>query len=230
MSLARAHFQRTVAAREAAAPKARPAKAVAVAGAADGITSHGTLAEKMAALMLMHQATLKTLQSRTSKIDAKRGMLPEYAAYVDGVLAADGGSQDDVLVRVMLWRLDVADWAGAMEIAAHAIRHGLTMPEGFSRDVPTTLLEEIADFALAQSPPVADLAEPLSMAMEMTGEADMPDEVRAKAHKALGRILADTNPGRAVEHFEAAFSLDSKSGVKTDLTRARKALESQSGT
>lgn len=222
MSLARAHMQRTVAARESQAAAPSP----------EGVALPGSLAEKMAALLAMHCATLKGLKSRTAKIEAKRDMLPDYAAYIDGVIAADGGAQDAVVPTVMLWRLDVADWPGALEIAAYALRHELAMPERFSRDLPTTLLEEIADFALALPSPSEDLIDPLQTALELTGEADMPDEVRAKAHKALGLILKDSDPERAVTHLESALSLDPKCGVKTELSRTRKSLEaiSQSGT
>lgn len=220
MSIARAHFQRTVAARESQAVTKEPTGAATPAAA-------GTLAERMQAQLAMHAAALKSLKSRTAKIEAKRDYLPDYAAYVEGVIAADGGAQDPVITTIMLWRLDVGDWPGALEIAAYAIDHGLAMPESFSRDVPTTLVEEIADFALALAQPSADMAEPLQTALELTGESDMPDEVRAKAHKALGLIFEATDPERAVTHLEAALSLDAKSGVKTALSRTKKALESQ---
>ncbi len=34
----------------------------------------------------------------------------------EGVLAAGGAQQDDVLMYVMLWRIDAGDYAGALEI------------------------------------------------------------------------------------------------------------------
>lgn len=216
MSLARAHMHRVLAARESQAASDITAAPV-----------QGTLAERMQAQLAMHAAALKSLKSRTAKIEAKRDYLPDYAAYVEGVIAADGGAQDPVITTIMLWRLDVGDWPGALEIAAYAIDHALAMPESFSRDVPTTLVEEIADFALALAAPSADMADPLQTALELTGEADMPDEVRAKAHKALGLIFEGTDPERAVVHLETALSLDAKSGVKTALSRTKKALESQ---
>lgn len=218
MSPCRAHRQRVEAERQARA-----------AGASPDAMPAGPLAVRMATLMEMHRVALKRLQSRTAKIAAKRDMLPDYAAYVDGVLASGAGGRDDVLSRVMLWRLDVADWDGALEIAAHALRHGLPMPEGFKRDVPATVLEEIADFALAQAAPLPELAAPLSAALKLTGECDMPDEVPAKAHKALGLILARAEGPdsleRALTHLETALRLDPRCGVKTELARIRKALD-----
>lgn len=215
MSLARAHFHRTVAARESQAAAASPTA-----------PAPGTLADRMLALLAMHYGTLKTLRSRTLKIEAKREMLPEYAAYIEGVIASDSGAPDDVLTTIMLWRLDVADFDGALAIAAYALRHGLAMPATFNRDVPTTLVEEIADYALALAEPSPEMAGPLGTALELTGDTDMHDQVRAKAHKALGLIFEASDPERALAHLEAALSLDPGCGVKTKITRLKKALES----
>ncbi len=212
MSIARAHFQRVTAAREMQA-------------AGHGAPATGTMAERTAALLRMHQAHLKTIQSRSAKIEAKRGMLPDYAPYIDGVLVAGSGGQDDVVTTVMLWRLDVGDWDGALDIAAYGIRHGLSMPAHLARDLPTTLVEEIADTALTAAEPMDALAEPLVAALELTEACDMPDEVRAKAHKALGRILKDADTKQAAMHLETALTLDPSCGVKTELARLKKALE-----
>lgn len=220
MSIARRHLQRTLATRESRAAAGAPGPQT------------GPMADRMLALLRMHQAELKTIQSRTAKIAAKRGWLADYAPYVDGVLAADGGAQDEVLVTVMLWRLDAGDLAGALDIAAYAVRHGLAMPERFARDLPTTLLEEIAEAALTAlaTDAAPAMAEPVAAALELTGDCDMPDEVRAKAHKALGLIFKATDPARAATHLETALALDARSGVKTELSRLRKAMEPAAGT
>ncbi|MBC7907045.1 MAG: terminase [Rhodospirillaceae bacterium] len=219
MSIARAHFQRTMATREQRA--------------AGGEAATGPVTNGVASLLRVHQGRLKAIQSRAAKIEAKRGMLPDFDAYIDGVLAANGGAQDDVVTTVMLWRLDVGDWFGALDIAGYGIRHGLEMPERFARDLPTTVVEEIADSALvlcaAQDAAADALAEPLQEALDLTSESDMPDEVRAKAHKALGLILKDSDAAQAVQHLETALTLDPKSGVKTELTRLKKALDAPAG-
>lgn len=213
MSIARAHMLRTLAAKQSAVSGAAP--------------EPGSLAEMMAHALSMHMAALKQIRSRTAKIEAKRDMLPDYAAYVDGVLAAGNGGQDDVLVTVMVWRLDTGDYDGALAIAAYAIRHGLGTPVAFSRDVPATLLEEMADAALVNGlddAARAAMVAPLSTAMELTEGCDMPDEVRAKAHKAMGLGLKDGDPAEAAEHLRAALKLDQKCGVKAELNRLEKHL------
>lgn len=215
MSIARAHMHRTMAAKQSAASTA-------------GATPEpGSLAEKMAHALSMHMAALKQIKSRTAKIEAKRDMLPDYAAYVDGVLAAGNGGQDDVLVTIMVWRLDTGDYDGALAIAAYAIRHGLGTPVTFSRDVPATLLEEMADAALVNGlddAARAAMVAPLSTAMDLTEGCDMPDEVRAKAHKAMGLGLKDEDPAEAAEHLRIALKLDPKCGVKAELNRLEKHL------
>lgn len=218
MSLARKHFERTRAEREAT-----------LANADHTGTKINSASMPLADRMLMklqgHKAALKGIQSRRRKAEAKREFLPDYDAYVDGVLAADNGSQDTVLVTVMLWRIDAGLYAAAMEIAAYAVRHGLSMPEGFNRDLATTVIEELADHALAaDSSDNVELRDALDFGLELVADVDMPDEVRAKAMKALGTLLQDTEPGRTAELWTHALELDPKCGVKTQLDRLRKAI------
>lgn len=113
-------------------------------------------------------------------------LLPKYVAWAEGVLAAGGAQQDDVLMYVMLWRIDAGDYAGALEIGRHALRHGWVMPLG-NRNVQTVLAEEMADAAqsamLAATGFDADL---LLQTLELTDGLDMPDQSRARLHKAIG--------------------------------------------
>lgn len=101
-------------------------------------------------LMLLQLAEdrrrLKGVQSTVKKAQIKVELLPRYTAWADGVLAAGGAQQDDVLMYVMLWRIDAGDYAGALEIGRHALRHGWVMPLG-NRNVQTVLAEEMADAA-----------------------------------------------------------------------------------
>ncbi|MGU7800556.1 phage terminase small subunit, partial [Escherichia coli] len=77
-------------------------------------------------LMLLQLAEdrrrLKGVQSTVKKAEIKVELLPKYAAWAEGVLAAGGAQQDDVLMYVMLWRIDAGDYAGALEIGRHALR------------------------------------------------------------------------------------------------------------
>ena len=213
-SLARKHFERTMAA------------AQSTAAAATGEAALGSTYDTMLARLRTHKAALKQIQSIKAKIEAKRGFLPDYDAYCEGVLASDAGVQDDVLMTVMVWRLDAGLYAEALDIAAYALRHGLAMPDGFSRGAATAIVEEIADAAL-DSPALAEF---IRQAVDLTAECDMPDEVRAKANKALGLAVKETDPAAAIGYLRAALELDPKCGVKTELGRLEKAAAKADGT
>ena len=79
LSPARAHLQRMAAAQPAA-----PARA--------GATT--TESELLMAQLYEHTKQLKAIQSVEKKIEAKRVMLADYDAYIDGVLQADSGGAD----------------------------------------------------------------------------------------------------------------------------------------
>jgi hypothetical protein len=207
-SPARKHFETTLAAKQAVAPS----------GAA-AVPAEAGIAAKFRALLASHKAILKAIQSKVEKANVKAELLPEYDSYIDGVMAAQSGAQDDILVTVMLWRLDTSDIDGALEIAAYALDSGMTMPEGFNRNIATTVLDEIADNA-----PTIEQLPALLNAIEMTNGFDMPDEVRAKAHKAAGTLLADSDPANAVNHLNTALQFNPKCGVKTQIAKLEKLI------
>lgn len=106
--------------------------------------------------------TLKTIRSNELKAAKKRELLPFYAPWVAGVLADGRGAQDDILMTVMLWRLDAGDIAGALEIAPYALKHGLT--SDYRRTTPYMLVEEVALAALR----LRDAGEPVDLALLLT--------------------------------------------------------------
>lgn len=214
MSIARRHYERTRAQQEASS-----------SAASGGTPAAGMpLADRMLSQLRVHKAALKGIQSRQRKAEFKRQVLPDYDAFIDGVLSADRGGQDTTVVTVMLWRIDAGMYSCAMEIAAYAMRHKLAMPEGFSRGLATTVIEELADRALAGGDESAELANALADALDLAEAVDMPDEVRGKALKALGQMVMGTDPGRAVELFDSALAIDPKCGAKTQRDRLRKSL------
>ncbi|QHC09892.1 terminase [Aeromonas veronii] len=166
-----------------------------------------------------HRRTLKGIQSIERKIDAKRTMLPVYKPWIDGLLAADSGGQDDVLVTVTLWHLDTGDLEGAFNMADYVIRHGLNTPDQYDRSAPTLIAEEVADTAIklqeAGTGPSYGL---LSAYLELLKESDMFDQVHAKLHKAVGRAaLAEGFKEPAAEHYRRALELHDKVGIKKEL-------------
>ena len=223
-SPAKAHYQRATAAQAAA--QAAPAATMA------GLTAY----ELQLAQLHQDRLRLKNVQSTTGKAELKRQLLPAYTAYVDGVLQAGRGAQDDVLTTVMLWRIDAGDHAGALDIAAYALKHHLKMPDRFARTTGCLIAEEVAEAALtamkAGGEPDRAL---LRRTAELTDDQDMPDEARAKLYMALGRAtllgLTDLDPGRpgqvqaGIDLLRQAVRLHDKCGVKKDLDAAERLLK-----
>ena len=198
----------------------------------------GSQFERYMMLLQEHRLRLKQIQSGEAKGEYKRHALHEFAAYIDGVMSADAGGQDEVVTTVMLWAIDAGLYVPALSLAAYVIRHGLLMPDRFSRTTGCVVAEEIADAALlAQSTGLAFDSYVLSEALALTAEQDMPDEVRAKLHLALGRDVlrsaTDEAPPTAwaleacVASLKRAIELHSSCGGKKDLERAERLLKKQ---
>lgn len=184
-------------------------------------------------LMLMQlgedRRRLKGIQSTVKKAEIKVEVLPKYVPWVDGVLAADGAQQDDVLMYVMLWRVDAGDYAGALKIGRHAIRHGWSMPQGFNRNVQTLLAEEMADAAKNALMAKADFDPDLLMqTLDVIGDLDMPDQSRARLHKSLGWVLRESQPVSALNHLQQAMQLDERCGVKKDIEQLERKIRNAS--
>ena len=171
---------------------------------------------------------LKGIQSNVRKAEIKVEVLPKYAAWAEGVLSADGAQQDDVLMYVMLWRVDAGDYAGALAIGRHALKHGWAMPLG-QRTTATVLAEEMADAAkaaiLAEASFDADL---LLQTLEIVDAHDMPDQSRARLHKSIGWLQVESRPASALNHLKQALQLDDKCGVKKDIDQLERKLRKAS--
>lgn len=181
--------------------------------------------ELMLAQLTEDRRRLHEIKSLEQKAKVKAELLPKYAPWIQGVIQAGQGVQDDVLMTVMVWCLDAGIWRGALEIAAYALPHGLAMPDQYKRDAATVLAEEIADQALRMlaKPDTAadvDLGALLQVAHLVEGR-DMPDEVRAKLHKAIGycqRLSPDFEQKQlALDNLQRALQLHDKVGVKKDI-------------
>lgn len=181
-------------------------------------------------LMLLQLAEdrrrLKGVQSTVKKAQIKVELLPKYTAWADGVLAAGGAQQDDVLMFLMLWRIDAGDFAGGLQIAAHAIKHGWVLPQALGRrNVQTVVAEELADQAEAAQRMKADFpADVLLQALSLTDALDMPDQSRARLHKAIAAVISESRPAAALNHYTFALQLDPRCGVKKDKERLERHL------
>jgi len=225
-SPARRHFLRVTAA------------SVAAASAAADPMRHATGHELMLAQLAEHKRALKQIQSIERKAEAKHKMLPEYSDWVQGTLDGDKGVQDEVFMTIMVWHIDVGDFAGALPLARYAIRHGLVMPDQYQRTTACLIAEEYAAMAIkaAEAGQPVD-AEALAEVMQLVEGQDMPDEVRAKLHKALGYVARGQVDGLqsavqqqacrrfALDHLQRALQLHDKVGVKKDIERLERDIK-----
>lgn len=186
---------------------------------------HATAYEQMLVKLADDRRTLKNIRSNERKAEKKRELLPFYAPWVAGVLADGRGAQDDIVMTVMLWRLDAGDIAGALEIAPYALKYGLTTDH--RRTTPYMLVEEVALAALR----LRDAGEPVDLALllttlSLTDGADVPDMVRARLHKVTGLTLRDIGQNaEALAQFQRAMQLDRNAGVRKEIERLERALK-----
>lgn len=187
---------------------------------------HATAYEQMLVKLAADQRTLKTIHSKERKAEIKRELLPFYAPWVSGALEQGKGAQDDILMMVMLWRLDAGDIAGALDIARYAFQFGLAMPGKHRRTPVYMFTEEVALAAMrahAAGEPVE--VQLLLDVLALTESADMPDMVRAKLHKITGLVLRDGGQvADALAHLQRAMRLDCQAGVKKEIERLERDL------
>ncbi|EAB7027812.1 terminase [Salmonella enterica subsp. enterica serovar Weltevreden] len=186
---------------------------------------HATAYEQMLVKLADDRRTLKNIRSNERKTEKKRELLQFYAPWVAGVLTDGRGAQDDIVMTVMLWRLDAGDIAGALEIAPYALKYGLTSDH--RRTTPYMLVEEVALAALR----LRDAGESVDLSwlqttIDLTDGADVPDMVRARLHKVTGLTLRDVGMNaEALAQFQRAMQLDRNAGVRKEIERLERALK-----
>ncbi len=181
--------------------------------------------EQMMAQLAAHKSELSKIESVKFKAVKKGEFLPIYAAYVDGILAADETVQDDVVVTIMVWALDAGQFELALRIAEWALKHDLAPPPNFTRSIAAIVTEEIADIAIANKDDAQSYLDDLTDVMEMVTDKDMPDQVKAKLYKALGFANNNEHPNVALECFKKAITLNPRAGVKRDIENLERRLK-----
>ena len=235
MSLARQHFQK------------HSAKAAAETAAEFGTMQDQSFYELQLAQLNNDRHRLKQIQSTEAKIKLKEALVPTYLPYVDGIIEANKSVQDVVFMTLLVWCIDVENYAKSLEMAEFALTHSMIMPDRFERKTATLVTEEIANAFLKQLKTNAEVEIDVLWNLEKLinnedipkENRDMPDQVRAKLLVALGKaelksINAEIakNDGMidektpewifhhakfAKERFERAIELDDKCGGKQDL-------------
>jgi hypothetical protein len=186
---------------------------------------------------------LHDIQSVERKIELKRELLPNYLPWIEGVLAADIGVQDDIVVHVMIWAFDIGDFPRGLVLGTYVLRHKLPLPDRFKRTAATLIAEEPADAALKAIGKREDFSLDVLLQVEQLTEAhDMPDVVKAKLCKAIGLLLVraaeaiDETSGdgpaglrqgtveRALAYLRRGYGLSHTIGVKKDIDRLEREI------
>jgi tetratricopeptide (TPR) repeat protein len=214
MSLARKHFQKTMAAAQAATDHDSP------------VRENANQYELMMAQLHAHTLELKTIQSISSKCEKKAEFLPVYTPYIEGVLNSGTGQSDKVLMTVMLWSIDAGDYDTALNIADYALKHNLSMPDAHQRTTTCVVAEEIADAGLKSTPTHPISLAQLETTYQLLHGADYPDQVKAKLEKALGSAYHKNDQlNQALENYQRALTLDDRCGVKALIKSIEKQLK-----
>lgn len=212
---------------------------------ADGFAEYNQL------LVVLHDnlRAISDVQSIEARLPLKREFLPTFAPWVTGVLAAgDEGQamQDEIVAWMFVWLCDLGEWDGAFTLANHILKFGLTMPDRWQRpdrktNPGTFLADCMGDQAKADANAIPASEFFTALTLLDHHKADMPDQARAKLHRALGLVLAAEAEGYdaedenvagllpalltdAVDHMKRAVKLDQNVGIKKQLQAAEKAL------
>jgi len=121
MSLARQHFMK------------HSAKAAAETAAEFGTMQEQSFYELQLAQLNNDRHRLKQIQSTEAKIQLKKALVPTYLPYIDGIIEANKSVQDVVFMTVLVWCIDVENYAKALEMAEFALVHNMIMPDRFER-------------------------------------------------------------------------------------------------
>lgn len=202
----------------------------------------GTAYELQRVQLHHHRVHLKGVQSVEKKIEAKRLMLPEYDAYVDGVLEAKPGTQDEVIATVMIWHIDAGNYARALQLAEYALASGIKPPDHYNRDLPTIVQDEVAEAILSGTLKGTEALRVAAKAMALTESTDTPDQAKSKLFKAAGWAVLGKFASHDVDMktrtikackealplLQRAMELDARAGVKKDIERLERRLEKPS--
>lgn len=233
-NFAREHFQKHC------------AKAAAEQAAEFGVMENMTAFELQLVQLNNDRQRLKQIQATEAKVVLKKALLSNHLPYVEGILEANKSVQDEVFMTMLVWCIDVGDYAKALQLAEFALHHNMIMPDSFKRNTATYVVETIAEVFLKQlkTNAVVDISvleqvEQLLQNTELDQKVlDMPSQAKAKLYVALGKasvkLIQSTDEPNDVDLVHAqsaqvylalAFELDEKSGALGELKATKKFLD-----
>ena len=243
MSLALAHKRRVR--EQGAAAAATGARAYTPATALAGPANAQKHLALMTTAMDADLERISAINSREARQALKRDeLLPKYLDYVQRYRESGLNHPNPVLMQVLVWLFDTAQFEAGIELADFAIGQGQQLPERFKRDVQTFVADELIDWAEAEhkagrspEPYVSQLLPRVDGnwdGFKQGGESERPapwqlfERIPARYHKLLGVLTMECKDwAPAVAHLNRATELYPEIGVKTRLEGAEKALRKQ---
>lgn len=243
MSLALAHKRRVR--EQGAAAAATGARAYTPATALAGPANAQKHLALMTTAMDADLERISAINSREARQALKRDeLLPKYLDYVQRYRESGLNHPNPVLMQVLVWLFDTAQFEAGIELADFAIGQGQQLPERFKRDVQTFVADELIDWAEAEhkagrspEPYVSQLLPRVDGnwdGFKQGGESERPapwqlfERIPARYHKLLGVLAMERKDwAPAVAHLNRATELYPEIGVKTRLEGAEKALRKQ---
>lgn len=222
MSLARQHFQQ------------HQAQATAEQAVEFGSMQQLNAYEQQLLQLNQDRSRLKNMQSDQLRIEFKKQNIAHYLPYVQGILAVKPKVQDEVMTEIMVWSIDIADYALALDLADYVLSAGLKLPDRFGRSEACFITESISEQVIKQlkNDEMIDIGilqrlERLINDEKLSVEVrDMPDEAKAKLYLALGRTSLKLQYYQdAKNYLQQAIDLHEHCGGKTDLNNALKQLK-----
>lgn len=227
MSLALAHKRRMI----AEGPAVAVAGAKPMAYSSDTALSSPANAKKHLQLMMdalnVDLERISSIDNHELRRQLKRDeLLPKYLAYVQRYRDSELSFPNPVMMQVLVWLFDTAQFGAGLELANFAMSQDQQLPERFKRNVQTFVADEVIDWAeseyKAKRSPEPYLSDLLPL---VDGEWKLFERIPARYHKQIGILALDQRDfAKAITHFERAEALYEGIGVGTRLDGARKAL------
>ncbi len=212
MSYARAHFQ------------SETAHAAAEADSLAELTAYQQLLVRLRA----DKATVKAINGMEDKAAAKADLLPQYQAWVDGVLSGDTPAQGDKIIpTVLIWQLDCGQLDAALPLAQFAMDNNIETADEFQRDMAELVPEEYAEQIMRGHP--ASEATLDALTGWVTDKHDdglhrynINDNIRAKVLRAVAEQTEERDSTEALRLYRLALQYNPKIGVKKRIAELEK--------
>lgn len=172
---------------------------------------------------------LKGLTAIEDKLALKKELLPKWKEVVDRYRESGAQHPFEPLVRLVIWLIDLGQIDQALDYATFAIAQKQFMPDGFKRDLPTYVTEEIQKWAEDQYKAGASAEPFFSQVIERveSGAWPVPQIIVISKLYRLAGMFAEREGD--LEKAEAAYKKcmeanPEKHGVKTRFTAVQAKL------